>query len=261
MIIATIDALLRCGLTEFQLELGHTGFLRGIAEGRLGEEELGELTDLLDRKFIPGIEEFCANAGLDEGTARLLCEMPGLYGEPSIIGSVAETPLSATSRAALDNLMAVCAAVKDYGYEKYISVDLGLVRSFKYYTGIVFKGLTYGVAFPVCGGGRYDGLADRFGIHVPATGTAIWTDRVMTALIRQKQARDELKTDLLIWYGEPEERAEAYALAREKRAQGLRVLCEEHPSFDADEAARCRYMSEHGIEAAIRSGHFTDKES
>ncbi len=254
VIIATIDALLRCGLKEFQLELGHTGFLRGVVDGRLGEDETAELTELLDKKFILGIEEFCKKAGLDPDTSELLCEMPGLYGDPSVAEKVAERPLSAQSRAALENLLAVCAAVKDYGYEKYISVDLGLVRSFKYYTGIVFKGLTYGVAFPVCGGGRYDGLADRFGLALPATGTAIWTDRVMTALIRQKQKQAELKIDLLIWYGRSEERAAAYAMAREQREKGLRVLCEEHPDFDGDEAARLRYMSERKILQAVKGG-------
>ena len=252
IVIATIDALLRCGLTEFQLELGHTEFLRGIVEGRLDEEQLAELTELLDRKFILGIEEFCERAGLDSETSALLSEMPNLYGDYSVAEKVAELPLSGRSRAAIENLLAVCGAVRDYGYEKYISVDLGLVRSFKYYTGIVFKGLTYGVAFPICGGGRYDGLADRFGVHMPATGVAIWTDRVMTAMIRQHRPDTMPEIDLLVWYSEGG-RSAAYALAREQREKGLRVLCERHDNFD-DEALRCKYMSEHRINQAVKAG-------
>lgn len=254
VIIATIDALLRCGLTQFQLELGHSGFLRGIVEGRLNDEEIAELTELIDRKFIFGIEEFCAEKGLDGETSALLCEMPNLYGGPEVAVQVARRPLAGRCRQALENLLAVCDAIRDYGYEKYISVDLGLVRSFKYYTGIVFKGLTYGVAFPVCGGGRYDGLSERFGTHLSATGTSIWIDRVMTALIRQNQPPEMPAADLLVWYENDGERAAAYTLAREQREKGLRVVCERHDGFAADEAARCKYMAERGIPAAVRGG-------
>ena len=254
VIIATIDALLRCGLTEFQLELGHSGFLRGIVEGRLGEDEVAELTELIDRKFILGIEEFCADKGLDGETAALLCDMPNLYGDPEVAEAVIKRPMNAQSRRALENLLEVCGAIRDYGYEKYISVDLGLVRSFKYYTGVVFKGLTYGVAFPVCGGGRYDGLSDRFGAHLSATGTSIWVDRVMTALIRQNQPPEMPAADLLVWYENDSERAAAYAMAREQREKGMRVVCEKHEGFDADEAARRRYMSERDILTAVRGG-------
>ena len=252
IIIATISALLKCGLTEFQLELGHTDFLRGIVEGRLAEDELAELTELIDRKFILGIEEFCSREGLDSDTSALLSEMPNLYGDFDLAEKVAERKLPQRSRKAIENLLEVWAAIKDHGYEKYISLDLGLVRSFKYYTGIVFKGLTYGVAFPVCGGGRYDGLADRFGVHMPATGVAIWTDRVMTALIRQKQHPTRPEIDLLVWYA-GDDRAAAYALASEQREKGLRVLCERHVDFD-DAARLNRYMSEHGINQAIKAG-------
>ena len=36
-------------------------------------------------------------------------------------------------------------------------VDLGLIESVDYYTGMVFKGYTYEVGFPILAGGRYDG--------------------------------------------------------------------------------------------------------
>ncbi|MGN1097854.1 MAG: ATP phosphoribosyltransferase regulatory subunit, partial [Clostridia bacterium] len=227
------------------------GFLRVIIGGRLGDEELAELTELIDKKFILGIEEFCLKAGIDGEAARILCEMPNLYGDFSVAQQMKDRSLSPESAAAIDNLLDVYAAVKDYGYEKYISVDLGLVRSFKYYTGIVFKGITYGVAFPVCGGGRYDSLTERFGPKLSATGTAIWTDRLMTAIIRQQQPKTAPSTDVLVWYNNKEDRASAYSIARREREKGLRVICEEHDFSGGDEAAK--YIAERKIDTAVKA--------
>ncbi len=245
VIIATINALLSAGLSQFQLELGHTEFLRGIIEDRLSEEETAELTELIDRKFILGIEEFCVKTRLDQKTSQLLCEMPNLYGDFSVAQDVEGLDLSPRSRNAVENLLAVYEAVRDYGYEKYISIDLGQVRSFKYYTGIVFKGLTYGVAFPICGGGRYDHLAERFGRPLSATGTAIWVDRVMTAIIRQQRPFHTPLIDSLIWYDDDRLRGAAYLKAREAREDGQRVICEKH-SFATEEQLN-RYMELRGI--------------
>lgn len=226
VIIMTINALLRAGLKEFQLELGHSGFLRGVVGESLDDENLAELTDLLDKKFILGIEDFCKKLKISGETADILCEMPNLYGDASIAEKMLARKLGGESEAAVRNLLEVYSIVQDYGYEKFISVDLGLVRSFKYYTGIVFKGITHGVAFPICGGGRYDSLTRRFGVSVSATGTAIWTDRVMTAIMRQGHNPMIPSVDFLVSYTSAEERPAVYALAKKLRAEGKRVICE-----------------------------------
>ena len=84
--------------------------------------------------------------------------------------------------------------VRSCGYdETRIKIDPSCVRGLEYYTGPVFeaellfdvtneKGQT--VQFgSVGGGGRYDGLVERFtGQKVPATGFSIGVSRLMTAL-------------------------------------------------------------------------------
>ena len=57
----------------------------------------------------------------------------------------------------------VYARLKESGAEKYVSFDLGTVKSLAYYSGIVFTGLAEGVGAPVLSGGRYDGLCAQFG--------------------------------------------------------------------------------------------------
>ena len=63
--------------------------------------------------------------------------------------------------------------------------DLGIIRDFEYYTGMVFETYTTGLGYPICGGGRYDRMAGSFGREQPATGFALGIERVLMALERQ----------------------------------------------------------------------------
>ena len=251
IICATIEALLRAGLEDFQLELGHSGFLKGLVGDRLSEDELAALVKLLDKKSVPEIDDFCRELVADRELSALLRELPLLYGGTEIAEEMLGRGLPAESEAALRNLLEVCYAVKDCGYERFISVDLGLVRSFGYYTGVMFKGITHSMAFPICGGGRYDRLSGRFGKSFSATGTAIWSDRVMAAIARRKQGPEPPKADLLVWYTDAGDRAAAFCAAKEKRKEGLRVICERHSFASDDETAK--YLSKHKILSAVKA--------
>ncbi len=93
-----------------------------------------------------------------------------------------------------EELALIEALVRGAGYEDMqIRIDPSVVRGLEYYTGPVYecellfdvtneKGET--VQFgSVAGGGRYDGLVERFtGQTVPATGFSIGVSRLMTAL-------------------------------------------------------------------------------
>ncbi|HZE88971.1 MAG TPA: histidine--tRNA ligase [Verrucomicrobiae bacterium] len=68
-----------------------------------------------------------------------------------------------------------------------VAVDLSIARGLDYYTGPVFEAILtdlpeFGAVF---GGGRYDGLVERFlGTKVEATGASIGVDRLLAALDR-----------------------------------------------------------------------------
>ncbi len=69
--------------------------------------------------------------------------------------------------------------------ESRVNVDPSIARGLDYYTGPVFEAILtdlpeFGAVF---GGGRYDGLVERFlGVKVPATGASIGVDRLLAAL-------------------------------------------------------------------------------
>ena len=90
------------------------------------------------------------------------------------------------SLSAIDRLRKVNAALSYYGYQDYIGFDLSMIHGYNYYTGIVFRGFTYGTGNPVVKGGRYNNLLSQFGKEAPSIGFAIYIDELMNALRRQK---------------------------------------------------------------------------
>ena len=124
--------------------------------------------------------DFTKGAGLDDAqTDKVMSYISGVAIDEN--DGVAELDLIET-------------LVRSAGYdEARIKIDPSVVRGLEYYTGPVYEcELTFDVTNEkgetvqfgsVAGGGRYDGLVQRFtGQAVPATGFSIGVSRLMTAL-------------------------------------------------------------------------------
>jgi ATP phosphoribosyltransferase regulatory subunit len=137
----------------------------------------------------------------------------------------------------------------DYGYMKYISLDLGMLRSLDYYTGMIFKGFTREVGFPIISGGRYDKVVSVFGRDVPAVGFSIGISLCITALHRQEWSRERKSTDVIIGYdSEPGLRKKAIQAARELRKKKMKVILD---CSGKDENGLNSYAKSNGIGQVI----------
>ena len=88
-----------------------------------------------------------------------------------------------------------------------------------YYTGIIFRGYTYGTGDAIVKGGRYDNLLGKFGKESPSIGFVIVVDELMNACSRQKlEIPCEAKTTFVLY--DEERQAEAIALAKDFRNNG-----------------------------------------
>lgn len=173
-IMVTISALLAAGLEEFQIDIGQVEFFKGLAEQvGLDAEDFERIRTHIDFKDSVSIAQVAKKYDADAEIIDILCRMPYLFGNAEVLEQAKSPKLNARSAAALENLEQVYRLLCACGLEKYVSIDLGMLQSLDYYTGVIFKGVTYDVGFSVCGGGRYDTLIGNFGKDTSAVGIAI----------------------------------------------------------------------------------------
>jgi len=113
-------------------------------------------------------------------------------------------------------------------------IDPSIVRGLGYYTGPVFEAeLTFEILDEkgrkrqfgsVAGGGRYDGLVERFtGQKVPATGVSIGVDRLLAALRAKGLMGGEDQGPVVVTVMDRDRMPDYYAMAAELRAAGIRA--------------------------------------
>lgn len=188
-----IDTLRKSGLKNFQIDLGQVEFFKGLAEqAGLSDEEIDAVrTHINDKDFI-AVQSVLDGLSIDEYTKNMFLNLSTMFGGIDIVDkTLQDDKLNSRSKEALENLKAVYSKLVEIGLDKYISFDLGMVQNIDYYTGIIIRGFTYGVAFPVCSGGRYDNLLAKFGRDLPATGVAIGVERVLSALSDEEKDNAE----------------------------------------------------------------------
>ncbi|MDQ7858023.1 MAG: ATP phosphoribosyltransferase regulatory subunit [Armatimonadota bacterium] len=176
VIALAADALRAVGLTDAAISVGHAGFLRGLL-ATLPDGAAETARELLYRRAFAELE-----AAVPPGPAlEALRSLPVLRG-PTALARAELLAHAAESREALAALAAVLEGVEAHAPSVRVEVDLGLIRDFDYYSGIVFEAHGPAAGLPLLGGGRYDDLLARFGHPAPATGFAIGVDRVLDVL-------------------------------------------------------------------------------
>ncbi len=186
VIALAIQSMKEAGLSVFQFSLGQVDFIHGIMqEAGIDDECQTKIKHYMITRNIVGLESLLASTELTKPEQEMIRMIPQLYGKQEILERAAKVVSNTKSRQALDNLQEIYDLLAAYDVEQYISFDLGLIRDFDYYTGMVFEGYTPGLGFPVCGGGRYDNLLAAFGFDCPATGFAVGIDRLLLAFERQ----------------------------------------------------------------------------
>ncbi|BCN30549.1 ATP phosphoribosyltransferase regulatory subunit [Anaeromicropila herbilytica] len=187
MIALTIDCLLKSGLKEFQVEIGQADFFKGLVEeANFNEEEAEQIRVLIESKNLFGVEEIVSSKEIDKNLKDILLKLPELFGSLDKLVYVKNMTKSERARKAIERLEKLYEILTEYGFEKYITFDLGMLSKYNYYTGIIFRAYTYGTGEAIVNGGRYDNLLKQFGKDAPAIGLAIVIDQLMIALSRQK---------------------------------------------------------------------------
>lgn len=245
-----IQSVLQTGITDLQVSIGQVEFFKGLAdEWGLSAEDASELSTAIDQKDIVRIEKTAERLGLSEDAKEILDMISGKFGTYDVLDAFEAKVKNETSLGALKNLREILDVLSDYELLQYVSIDLGMLRSLDYYTGVIFKGFTYEVGFPILGGGRYDKVISTFGREMSAVGFSLGINLILIALRRQDKLPEFVKVDAIVGYAEGEGmRKAAFATAKELRAMGNKVVVDtEHRS----EAELDAYAEEHGIDQVV----------
>ena len=215
MIALAIHMLLAAGLKEFQIDIGHVGFFKGlIKETGMDEETAGELRELVENKNFFAVEALTDNSAL--------IQLPRLFGSKEILEEAKALTSNEESLNAILCLERLYAIIEGYGLEKYVTFDLGMLSQYEYYTGVIFRGYTYGTGDAVVKGGRYDHLLQKFGKEAASVGLVVVVDELLLAMSRQKLDVDESDSVIMVLY-ESHRHMDALKKANSLREQGNSV--------------------------------------
>ncbi|KRW96699.1 histidine--tRNA ligase [Paracoccus sp. MKU1] len=221
----------------------------GVAEGKPADDVLRTI-DKFDKVGEQGVRQLLTTGRKDESGAFI--EGVGL--SPEQAGPVIAflTSKGADNAETLANLraavgasqagaegveelaqIAAMLAAMGVGEDRAI-IDPSIVRGLGYYTGPVFEAeLTFEILDDkgrkrqfgsVAGGGRYDGLVERFtGQKVPATGVSIGVDRLLAALRAKGLMGGTEQGPVVVTVMDRERMADYQAMAAELRAAGIRA--------------------------------------
>ncbi|MCA1040408.1 ATP phosphoribosyltransferase regulatory subunit [Bacillus infantis] len=218
-----ISSLKKAGLEDFQLSVGHIGFVQEFFRQVLGtEERANELTRFLYEKNYVGYREHVKNLPLSSIDKQRLLDFLQLRGGREAIEQAFSLIENNKGREAIVQLERLWDTMADFGEGEKIKLDLTLVSHMSYYTGILFEVYAGNVGFPIGNGGRYDLLLKKFGKSSGATGFAIRLDRLLEAL-GGAGAKEPLHCIIF----SAERRREAYEKAKDMRKSGIKAVLQD----------------------------------
>ena len=251
VIALAIASAREMGIEDLQISIGQVMFIEGLGrQMNIGREDLAVIREAVEAKDSVTIEKTADRLGLADEDRKTLLMLPECQGQYDVIDSFMERVTDETAKEVLNYLREVLDCLDEYGVLKYITVDPGLIGSIDYYTGIIFKGYTYEVGFPIISGGRYDNVVAKFGKEAEAVGFSLSITLAVTALIRQDAEMPDPAPDAIVGYDRNIEgaRASAIALAQTMRADGSKVVFDSTAMTEEELEA---YADKEGIDAVF----------
>lgn len=262
MVAITCDCLTAVGFERFRVMVNHRKILAGLEEYAGVPSELGpsamRAIDKLKKVGLDGVRKELADRGvLKDATDKLLAVLE-ISGEPERVlddveGLLVNSEIGLEGVAESRELLGFLgmSGVDRANYE----FNLWMVRGLDYYTGPIYE--TY-VDEPkvgsISGGGRYDGLIGMLaGRDVPATGTTIGLERIITVLEDTGRAvAAPSRVSVLVTVFDESILGESLAVARELRAAG--ITCDVFMKADVKLGKQLAYAEARGIPYVVIVG-------
>lgn len=160
---------------NFLIGLGNVSLTDALYEWlNLNEQGKEYIKHNLITKNYVSIREYLYK--IDAGKAELFLNLIKPEKNIEKIGSVLKDINNIKVTRSFNYLKTVYEILKELDFSKYFIFDLGILRDFEYYTGLIFEVYSSNINAILGSGGRYDKLIKKFGLDVPATGFALDID-------------------------------------------------------------------------------------
>jgi len=248
VIALAANLMKKAGLKDFQICLGQVEFINGLMQQCcIFPKQQALIKAAIERRDLVALNEIVDATELSASAREMVKQLPLLHGGRQVLKKAYNMAMNEQSRRALDNLTEIYELLEAYDVVEYVTFDLGVIRDFSYYTGMVFETYTPGLGFPLCGGGRYDHMLTDFGTALPATGFAVGIERILLALERQGLEKPQAVKDIYAAYA-PGKQLEAIRMVQKLRDEGK--TCELAMSACLEQEAEA-YRAEKGYQQVI----------
>ncbi|MDY0088650.1 MAG: ATP phosphoribosyltransferase regulatory subunit [Coriobacteriia bacterium] len=216
-----IESIAATGLADFTVALGTVEVLSALLAASRAPEEWQEAIRCAahDRNLVE-IDRLATLRDIPGDVGVALRAVVRLRGGREAIDQCREHLEACGCGAVLKTFTAMWDILETSGLTGHATVDFGTMRSFDYYTGLVFELLVPGLGLPLGGGGRYDTVLGAFGAPSAAAGFAVGIERLHIALSEQGVAPAVRRLDAIVCGGSA---SEVFAGAARLRAAGWRV--------------------------------------
>lgn len=279
------DALEAVGINrgDYLVRINNRKVLNGVLEAAQVREDQAEdvlrQIDKFDKVGREGVLALLTTGRLDDSGARIegvglseaqagpvlaFLEAKGADNAATLDNLSTAVGGSAIGAEGVDELRQIAAMLAAMGVaEDRAVIDPAVVRGLGYYTGPVFEAeLTFEILDEkgrkrqfgsVAGGGRYDGLVERFtGQKVPGTGVSIGVDRLLAALRAKGLAGDQVAGPVVVTVMDRDRMSDYQAMAADLRAAGIRA--EVYLGNPKNFGNQLKYADKRGAPVAIIQG-------
>ena len=188
---AAVECMRALGFEDFKIRVNDRKLiedfmlLKGVPSSRI--VDAFRTIDKLEKIGEADVIAELSQNGID---GEQLLPVLKLKGNSKILAMFDKEKLSEQGKATLDGLRELLRLAKELGVDKWIEVDLCLMRGLDYYTGLVYEIGLPDAGVSVGGGGRYDRLvSDIGGPEMPATGISLGLDRIVECLKAEPKQR------------------------------------------------------------------------
>lgn len=198
MISLVINCMKSAGFEDFIVSVGNCNFFKGLFEDiGISSSDEDKLRHLVASRSYYKAEEMLTGLEVDKEKIDLIVHISDDYTTKLSLFELRGRIKNDKCIEAVDRLIKTVEILEGKNEADHISIDLGLLNKFNYYTGVLFRAYTFGFGDAIIKGGRYDNLVKEFGKDTPAIGFGVSLDELMIALNEKEDEKRRAENEYI----------------------------------------------------------------